>query len=187
MKKIWQHTQPSTKSVVEGASQFLHQWQEAQGSVTQCVPRPVCVSFQHWEKPEEGRLKCNVDAAVFESQNYSTYGFLLHDHMGGCINAVHAAIPGITHPLLAEAIEFREALSWMKSFSLTNVIVESDCLQLIQMLTQPQGTSSYFFDIVGDCQVLLKEFLSLQFRFIRRSANSVAHCLARAVNSQSVY
>ncbi|XP_039133293.1 uncharacterized protein LOC120270360 [Dioscorea cayenensis subsp. rotundata] len=57
-----------------------------------------------------GFFKCNVDAAIFEPQNYSALAFVIHDHMGECKYAYHAAIPGITHSLMVEAIGFREIL-----------------------------------------------------------------------------
>lgn len=104
-----------------------------------------------------GFFKCNVDAAIFEPQNYSALAFVIHDHMGECKYAYHAAIPGITHSLMVEAIGFREVLSWLKSSQFTKVIVESDCLLFIQVLSQLHDKSSYFYNIVDNCRVLLKE------------------------------
>lgn len=70
-----------------------------------------------------------------------------------------------------------EALSWIKEKGRIRVIVESDCLTVIQSVRSNYTMVSYFGSIIEDCKTLLKELRSVSLLFIRRSANKVAHAI----------
>lgn len=71
----------------------------------------------------------------------------------------------------------REALSWIKDKSLTNVIVETDCLVAIQAIRSSEQMLSYFGRIIERCKTLLRklEDKGVILRFVKRSAN-LASC-----------
>ncbi|KAM3340489.1 hypothetical protein P3S68_030360 [Capsicum galapagoense] len=92
----------------------------------------------------------------------------------------------VVSPLLAEIIGVREALTWLKErFSTTKLIVETDNLLVKQAVEENLVNYSYFDSLVFDCKTLFKELSSFPLSSIKKSANQVAHCLARASASVS--
>ncbi|XP_019179933.1 PREDICTED: uncharacterized protein LOC109175136 [Ipomoea nil] len=84
------------------------------------------------------------------------YGAVIRDHNGRFIAAKGGHIEGTHDPFTAEAIAVKEALSWLKG------LIEKQCLSIA--------------NDIGDVCV----------RHVRRSANRVAHELARATGSSAV-
>lgn len=72
----------------------------------------------------------------------------------------------------------KEALSWVKASGWKEVVVESDCLGVIQAIRSNVSMLSSFSNIVTECRRLLVE-LNIYLFFVKRSANMAAHCLAR--------
>lgn len=66
--------------------------------------------------------------------------------------------------------------------------VESDCWVAIQAIRSSAKLYSYFGRVVTDCRRLLSELQSsnVKLRFIKRSANTVAHFVAKATSSIAV-
>ncbi|XP_074374530.1 uncharacterized protein LOC141714933 [Apium graveolens] len=87
-------------------------------------------------------------------------------------------------PKMAEALSLKEALAWIKDWRSAKVIFESDSKLPVDALTGNRG-KSYFDTIVNDCVDLLKHFNDVLVVFTYRSANSVAHTLAKAAHSIS--
>lgn len=96
---------------------------------------------------------------------------------------------GSVDPGIAEAIGVREALSWIKRKEWAKGEIESNCLIVVQAIQSSVEMISYFGSIISDCRVLLRELKHVVLRFVKRSANRVAHNLARAssIVSDRVY
>lgn len=77
----------------------------------------------------------------------------------------------------AEAMAVKEALSWSKEMGWRKVVVESDCLGVIPIRSKVHMVSPVG-KIILDCRRLVVES-DTKLSFIKRSANMVAHCLAR--------
>ncbi|XP_073138172.1 uncharacterized protein [Henckelia pumila] len=137
----------------------------------------------YWRKPPPHFLKCNVDAAIFNDPPRMGFGCLVRDEHGSVVAASHGCIFGISDPTLAKALSIREALSWLKELNLSNLIVESDALLVIQALKNKASDISSLDLIVEDCKSLVSDLHSCSFVFVRRSANQAVHLLARAVGS----
>ncbi|KAG8638764.1 hypothetical protein MANES_14G060250v8 [Manihot esculenta] len=119
-----------------------------------------------WQPPPLGQYKCNIDISV------QANGQLM-------------VVPGLMDPLLGEVLCFREALSWLKSKNYFPICVETDCELIVNALNSPHTDSSYFELMINDCKALLQELQYVSFAFVRRSANQVAHTVARAASSMS--
>ncbi|KAJ0983117.1 hypothetical protein J5N97_011372 [Dioscorea zingiberensis] len=131
-------------------------------------------------KPQQGFIKCNVDAAVFKDRGQIGFGCVLRDENGSFIAARNGLLVAAGDPVLAEALSCREALSWIKELGLLNVCMESDCQLFINAVKGEFPDSSYFGLVVCDCKNLVKDLENCLLSFSRRSANQVAHALARA-------
>lgn len=73
-----------------------------------------------------------------------------------------------------------EALGWIKEKCWGQVLFESDCLVAIQAIRTSFPLFSYFGQIITDCQNLLGSMSNIATCFVYRSANRMAHCVAKA-------
>ncbi|XP_050217689.1 uncharacterized protein LOC126668542 [Mercurialis annua] len=120
---LWRKLSCKPADVVREACNFIYHWREARRQKNS--PAAVCNSLagNRWMKPSIGSLTCNVDAAVTPGSDYSAFGFIIRERNGDCLAAKHAGLVGSLDPRVAEAIGFREALSWIKSKGISSVRV----------------------------------------------------------------
>ncbi|KAL1804932.1 hypothetical protein ACET3Z_028000 [Daucus carota] len=73
----------------------------------------------------------------------------------------------------------KEALSWSDQFQGERIIIESDCLVVVQAIRSSTPMRSHLGAIVEECRSLMKQSHKLSLSFVKPSANVVAHSLAR--------
>ncbi|XP_062116553.1 uncharacterized protein LOC133830553 [Humulus lupulus] len=179
---VWNNRKGSTYGVLLLADSTLQAWVSAQDR--EVAPLPNYLSPADgavvWRKPKRGDLKVNVDAANFLGAE--TYGFagVARDHNGTLIEAFSVYRNGAINPELGEAMGVREALSWIKRRRWTNVVVETHSLMVIQALRSNIVMTSYFWSIIDDCKLLLKDLILVSIYFVKRSANEAADALAKS-------
>ena len=63
--------------------------------------------------------------------------------------------------------------------------METDCLIVVQAIRGPSILPSYFGRIIEDCKALVEELKGKKvlMKFVKRSANHVAHFIARCSSS----
>lgn len=66
-----------------------------------------------WVKSQPNKVKISVDAAVFEDRDGIGFGLVARDLNGELIEATTKFQQGMVSPIVAEAMAFKEALSWM--------------------------------------------------------------------------
>lgn len=135
-----------------------------------------------WTKPPEGWIKINIDAAC--GQGTGGMGCVVRDDFGDFIRARCNVTTQKMQPREAEALSLREALSRLKDWRNGRCIFESDAKLLVDAINGTRGRS-YFDTIVIDCLELLKHFEEVLVVFVHKSANNVAHMLARVACSMS--
>ena len=129
-------------------------------------------------------VKINVDAAIFGDTKTIGVGGVIRDEHGSFLRAMCKQMSGTWTPREAEALSLKEVLSWVKSFGFARCVIETDSKLLADAYNGTPGRS-YFHSIVNDCVDLVKHFESVLVRFVHRSANEVAHLLARVSRSMS--
>lgn len=143
------------------------------------------VNVRRWVSPPQGWVKINVDAAIFTEPGGSIgIGSVIRDENGGFVCARNQKIELLVHPREAEAIGLKEALSWTKELGFKQCIFETDAKLVADAINKVKGCA-YFHTIILDCVELLKHFDNVLVQFVHRSANVVAHTLARATYSMS--
>ncbi|CAH9075976.1 unnamed protein product [Cuscuta epithymum] len=160
---------------------FVNGWRSAQSKESR--PEQGAIgTVQRWRRPQEGWLKANVDAAV-GSQGRGL-GWVLRDAAGSFVAAGVQSWNGDCSPLEAELLGIREVLSWLKEQAWDNVEIESDSSLAVSEI---QGGTSWSSGglLAEDIREISSGFNNLSFSFIRRSANRVAHMLAKAACSMS--
>ena len=100
-------------------------------------------------------FKINTDAAIFEETNSYSFTWIARYHEGSLVEACSKCLRGTPSPELAEVMGIREALSWVMSKDQKNVIIESDCLQIVQAIRSSFSCLSYLGRVGPDCRTLL--------------------------------
>ncbi|XP_031124298.1 uncharacterized protein LOC116027009 [Ipomoea triloba] len=174
-KRIWNGIKSSFSSILEEARLYFLAWQQLN------VLHPHLASRQQdprRERPALGWLKINTDAAMNTTSNMSGFGFIARDSDGLFVAAKYLSCSGIFQPRVTEALAVREALIWAKDKGFDAVCLESDAQVVIQGLGN-SNSNTYFDLVLMDIHKLTSSFLNISFMFVKRSANSAAHRLAR--------
>ncbi|KAK6116806.1 hypothetical protein DH2020_049436 [Rehmannia glutinosa] len=154
---VWNRKSKSAHQVLNLASSLLFQWQVAQ--VAEVANWNVSHSdgAMRWKRPNAGWLKCNVDAAVFTQSQKLGYSGVLRDEKGKFIAAIQGDLRGPMTPKVAEAMNFREVLSWVeREFGDQALCIESDSWTVIKSIRGSLDENSYFSGVIDDCKSLLK-------------------------------
>lgn len=125
-------------------------------------------SDQHW---------CNY---FWRTRRYN-YAFVIRDHQGSLIEAISKCVLGRVSPEFAEALGIREALTWIKDKQYITALLETDYLQVVQLIRSTFSSFSYLGKVMEECRVFLSCLRSqnIELRFVKHSANRVANYLAR--------
>lgn len=142
------------------------------------------VSLRRWNPPPQGCVKINTDAAIFTAEGTRGIGNVIRNANGTFIAARAQRIAAQLHPREMEALGLKEALSWTKRLGFKRCVFETDAKLLVDAIREVKGCA-YFHTIVLDCVELLKHFDHVLVEFVYKSANEVAHKLARATHSMS--
>ncbi|KAL8113779.1 hypothetical protein AgCh_020904 [Apium graveolens] len=163
-KRMWNLKVPPKKGmeareVVELARVVLSQWRDAQDKTFNrswglLEPHD---GDEHWTFPEINKTKVNTDAAIFLASSCYAFAFIARNHQGDLVEARSSCKPGKVTPEFAEAVGIHEALSWIKSKHLIDVVVETNCLVAVQAIRGTTTLFSYFGKVIEECRVLMKE------------------------------
>lgn len=120
-----------------------------------------------------------VDATLFEDVAAFGFGMASRDHEGVLIKARTMRNDGWVNPVMAEALALKEALSLSDQQGWPKIVIESDCMVIIQAIRSKIAMVSQVGMIVEECHVLLNNENNIELLFIKRSVNMVAHSLVR--------
>ncbi|KAJ8438822.1 hypothetical protein Cgig2_023014 [Carnegiea gigantea] len=99
-----------------------------------------------------GYAKLNFDAGLV-AENFAGWGFILRDHDGNILLTGIKHCQGYAGASVEEARAYLHGLSCPHTYGIHNIIIESDCLELIQMLRNKSllGNSIHLFvrDIIS--------------------------------------
>ncbi|XP_031091127.1 uncharacterized protein LOC115996126 [Ipomoea triloba] len=180
---VWNNINHSPSSIVARAKTHLSEWSYMHAR-DEFAPLQHSTSIIKWKNPPPGRLKLNVDAAVNKTRGHMGFGWILRDDQGSFVAAVSTPWYGLFSVKEAEAIAVREALSWLKANNISHCDVEIDALQITQRLSSPLFYS-HFDLILLDVKDLLSSIHDVSISHVKRSANRIAHLLARESLSMS--
>ena len=172
--RIW-HSQ----QVVNGCFTMLESWFHANETLANAVTVPSYSS--KWQKPDYGWIKINVDEAVFLDEG--AIGAVFQDHQGRFMGGFAKPFPHQTLLEVVEALGVREVLSWIHERSRSRIVVETDCLRVVQAIQHKSCPNTSFGFIIADCLDVLQHLVDVQVVYARRSANSATHCLAKGASS----
>lgn len=179
---VWQQKGSRVDKVVQSAKNYFVQWRDAQmsNSIALFPSDNVRDGATHWVKPQENIIKVSVDAATFTEHGAFGIGLAARNSSGEIVHAQTRRFWGMNQADFAEAIAIKEALSWCKSQGGLQAEIESDCLVVIQAIRSKVPMVLSVGRIIEECRALLLNLNNVSLFFVKRSANMVAHSLARA-------
>ncbi|XP_074290704.1 uncharacterized protein LOC141617410 [Silene latifolia] len=133
-----------------------------------------------WRPAMGGVVKINVDAGVKEGEGVCT-GVVCRDDLGAVLWGLTVAREADWDPRYAEAMAVYDGLEEAKRRGIREVVVESDCLQVVDALKERCSGRSLFSLLVDDILLLCSSFQSVVWSHTSRINNSVAHALAHVV------
>ncbi|KHN31016.1 hypothetical protein glysoja_020314, partial [Glycine soja] len=128
-------------------------------------------------------VKCNTDASIFQDQSKFGLATSVQDTDGTFISVMSSWFSGIPSPLEAEARSLQLALDWQSSQKQNNLILETDCKQIINCIKAKKFQNNEVGDILRNCVEKISTFQNCIVQFVTQQANQVVHSLARASRS----
>ncbi|XP_074293633.1 uncharacterized protein LOC141620734 [Silene latifolia] len=134
-------------------------------------------SITGWKAPQEGFVKVNVDAGVKEGEGVSL-GVVCRDGSGRVLWGLSCVQEHVWEVQMAEAVAVLEGVQEAARKGHSRIIVESDCLQVIEALRRKSKGRSVLFLVLEDILHVCNCFESVFWSYTSRVNNSVAHALA---------
>lgn len=191
--KVWDNKYLTPALTIEGSTRQVTEWQEAQKKIVRNRSSGSKCSHSmnvKWQAPDIEKLKLNVDASVFVGHSSFAVGMIIRDHNGCFIQAKNLRRAGEVPVFEAEAMGILEALSWLQTLALSDVVIESDSLLTVNALHQNIDSHLEVGSVLQDCRDILDHRPDFSVSFTRKQANKAAHVLARvpcSVNSSNVF
>ncbi|XP_074322967.1 uncharacterized protein LOC141659927 [Apium graveolens] len=144
---VWNQKKSDVNFAVYSTREYLAEWKSAQVFSTKTLYQDIenGDGATSWVKPEKDKVK-----------------------------GASKLFDGVIRPEHAEAIALKEALSWVKEKGWRRVVINSDCLAVIQAIRSNVILSSPFGQVITECRMMLRD-LNIKLFFVKRSANMAAH------------
>ncbi|XP_030495191.2 uncharacterized protein LOC115710980 [Cannabis sativa] len=145
---------------------------------TTTLPAPAPAATK-WTPPTGLDLKLNVDATLDANRNIIGVGAVVRNSAGRVLAALAKPIIGnfASHEMEAKAMF--HSRNWVIQLQLPIAIVETDALLVANALQYGSTAISSYRDILLDVSSLLSFLPQVNVVHAKRSANMVAHCLAK--------
>uniref|UniRef100_A0A7N2LNL5 RNase H type-1 domain-containing protein n=1 Tax=Quercus lobata TaxID=97700 RepID=A0A7N2LNL5_QUELO len=132
-----------------------------------------------WTPPPETVYKANFDAALFEHLGLAGLGVVFQDSGGNIIAALSQKIKLPQTVELVEALVARRAVTLAAKLSVFKVMVEGDCMRVVQALNGHGRCLTMFGHVVEETRRLGSCLEFCSFHHVKREGNKLAHSLAR--------
>ena len=138
----------------------------------QCTPTT-------WMAPEAHNYKLNIDGATFAEDGTAGIGVVIRNDAGLVMDSLYQRIPLPTSIIEVEALAARRAMEFTLELGFDNVTLEGDSEVLVKTLNVGRNTLAHYGNLIVDILFLTSHFSKVQFSFVRRQCNRLAHSLAR--------
>ena len=132
-----------------------------------------------WMAPEAHNYKLNIDGATFAEDGTAGIGVVIRNDAGLVMDSLYQRIPLPTSIIEVEALAARRAMEFTLELGFDNVTLEGDSEVLVKTLNVGRNTLAHYGNLIVDILFLTSHFSKVQFSFVRRQCNRLAHSLAR--------
>ncbi|GJN20386.1 hypothetical protein PR202_gb07757 [Eleusine coracana subsp. coracana] len=127
----------------------------------------------------EGTYKINCDGAFLQSTRRGGWGCIIRNHHGDFLAASAGGMEHTLNALHAEATACLEGLELAAKLGMHRVVVESDAVNLVKVITGSATDQSELAVLFSDIrEKILYEFNCCTMSNCSRSCNLAADCLA---------
>ncbi|XP_074342882.1 uncharacterized protein LOC141680598 [Apium graveolens] len=143
---------------MEVAFKMVEEWQKAQEknqTPSLVLHKSEQESPTRWKCPHVSWQKVNIDASVYEGCCSFKIGMVLKDDRGRFNAGVQSCMSEMMTSMEAEAITVYEALRWIESMGLQNVLIECDALNVVSALLKGITYFSEVGSILDSCRHIL--------------------------------
>ena len=104
-------------------------------------------------QPKNGLYKVNYDAAIFDSLGYAGLGVVIRDSARQIIATLSQKI-GLPHSVeTVEALAALRVVVFAKELSVFKVIMEGDCLKVVQALQARECCNTLYGNVIEDAHL----------------------------------
>ncbi|XP_026458437.1 uncharacterized protein LOC113358942 [Papaver somniferum] len=133
-----------------------------------------------WVPPRDNCLKLNINASFDYNTKEIGVGLILRGSAGSAKGIRGRYFNGGMNVEQAECMAMKEAILWAHHLNLNNVTLESDCRNLVNAISSVSSTVQWLNkSYVEEIRHLLCSVLSFGVVYVNRSANNVAHVIAK--------
>ncbi|KAI5004855.1 hypothetical protein ZWY2020_032098 [Hordeum vulgare] len=140
---------------------------------------------QRWKNPSRGVIKVNVDASLHEETFRGACGVVTSNDHGKFLGAATQALPHVSSAGSTELLAIRSGLYLEANLGCANIIIESDCMNALEVVSIPEAFIGVDILVVTECSLLAMEYVNISYEFCNRQANTVADGLAKHCVSTS--
>ena len=155
---------------------YLSEFQQSQD---QLIIQQSILNANTWVALSDPTYKLNFDAAIFKELNCSGVGAIIRNRKGEVMAAMSAKGPPVEDSEEAELLACRRAVEFAIDAGFSELVIEGDNIAVMTSLSHGGPNMSRLGHVVHDIQWLATGLRWASFSHVRRSANSVAHVLAR--------
>ncbi|XP_074314845.1 uncharacterized protein LOC141651016 [Silene latifolia] len=174
-KCVFEGARPSVPDVLKRVRDLVGEMREMETEVLGHVEGRQ--ETRGWRKPRQGWSKINVDAGWREGVGLG-FGVVCRDDEGRVKWGVTIQKREEREIQALEAEAVLVGLQEARREDLTKVVIESDCLTVIEDVKRKKQGRSDIFLIYDEIHNLCSHFVSVEFSFAKRLSNRVAHELA---------
>ncbi|XP_074306168.1 uncharacterized protein LOC141641404 [Silene latifolia] len=164
-KRVW-----DVMEEIEGA------WAEATGGGKEGGKGLVVARSGGWQAPTAGWLELNVDAGVKEG-----VGAVCRDDIERVLWGLSIQRREEWNPQIAEAVAVLDGLEEAARVGHGAIMVESDCLEVLEAFKQRRTRRSLFFLILDDILNFCSSFRVINWSHVSCTHNKVAHAPAHVL------
>ncbi|XP_010512831.1 PREDICTED: uncharacterized protein LOC104788746 [Camelina sativa] len=129
-------------------------------------------------------IRCNSDAA-WNTSKQAGLGWISKNHRGITVDQGSTPVSNVHTPLVAEGLAMLQAVTSASNLGLTHLIFASDSINLVKAI-KSENQPKELHGILCDILKISQSFSHVSFRFIPRSNNVEADCLAKNALASSV-
>ena len=137
-----------------------------------------------WTRPPDGWVELSIDGSYKVEDGTAGAGMILRDASGAIIFSACRSLQACPEALEAELCSCLEGLELTIQHCQLQIIVESDCSQLVSAVAEKSQDRSSFMNIISDIKLLASSFRECKIVKVDRGQVRISHCLANCARTE---
>ena len=143
------------------------------------LPQNVQQQSSGWQPPHSDHYKLNFDAAIYTDLGCLGVGAIIQNERGEVMAALSAKGPFVQNSEEAETLACRKTLEFAIDVGFSDLIIEGDNVSVMRAVASNCMDGSRLGNVLEDIHWLVRGLRWSSVSCVKRSANTVAHSLAR--------